>query len=432
MVPPRHQTHTSRIRPLGTGLLVVIAGLAFGSGCPAARAQTTTTPAKHWVGTWGNSSPTGLTTTGYNNQTLRLMAHTSLGGNRVRVRLTNLFGTKPLTIGAAHIAVRADGITADIQPGTDRVLTFSGQTAIAIPKGAVMVSDPVDLAVPATGDVAVSIYLPDNTGPVTFHNGVHKTSYVSTTGDHTGDASLPVAQSILTLPVLSDIELLKSASVGTIVTLGDSITEGVNSTNNQDNRWSDFLAYRLVNTPDTGAATTSTVRGRAVLNEGISGNRLLHDMAGPNLVARFDTDVLVKPGVSHVIILIGINDINRNGQDDNRQPTADPNNVLVAQDFIAAYRQLITRGHDRGIKVIGATITPYNTIAPAGEAIRQAINDYIRTGGEFDGVVDFDAVIRDPDAPTKFRAEYNSGDGLHPSDAGYAAMGNSIDLNLFR
>ena len=438
---PLLASRRSAIKSLGISLLVA-SSLACGLGTPAAWAQTTgtTKPAKHWVGTWGNSSPTGLSPTGYNNQTIRVMAHVSLGGTRTRVRLTNLFGTEPLTIGAAHVALRAAGTTTpDIQAGTDRVLTFSGQTAIAIPKGATILSDPIDLTIPALSDVAVSVFLPDNTGPVTYHAGVPKTSFVSAGGNHAGDTAFPVGSTTTTLPIVSDIDVFKPGNVGAIVALGDSITQGLRSTTDQDNRWSDqpaFLAYRLVNnTPDTASAgsttASSTVQGRAVINEGISGNRFLHDVAGPNLVARFDTDVLIKAGVSHVIVLISINDISGNGTDDARQPTADPNNTLVTQDFIAGYRQIIARAHDKGIKIYGATVTPFNTLAAPGEAIRQGINAYIRTSGEFDGVVDFDAAIRDPNDPTKFRVEYNSGDGLHPSDAGYSAMGNSIDLNLF-
>lgn len=425
--------HHPSFKRLAASVLVA-SSLAFGLGSRATLAQTSiANPPLHWVSTWGNSSPTGLSPTGYNNQTLRLTAHTSVGASRVRVRLTNLFGTKPLTIGAAHIALR--GANAEIQGGSDRVLTFSGQTAIAIPKGAVIVSDPVDLPVPAAGDLAVSVWLPEDTGPVTYHAGVPKTSYVSTTGNHTADIFLPVASTTTTLPILSDIEVLLPTSVGAIVCLGDSITQGLRSTTDQDNRWSDFLAFRLLTAPAgsiLSQISTSAVRGMAVVNEGISGNRLLHDIAGPNLVARFDTDVLVKVGVSHVIVLIGINDISNNGTDDARQRTSDPNNFLVTSDFVAAYRQLITRAHDRGIKIIAGTITPRTANTAEMEAIRQGVNRYIRTSGEFDGGVDFDAAIRDPNNPAIIFAPFDSGDGLHPSDAGYQAMGNAIDLSLFK
>jgi lysophospholipase L1-like esterase len=391
---------------------------------------------KEWVGTW-SASPESLSTypvppTSFNNQTLRQIVRTSIGGKQARVRLSNAFGTKPLVIGAARIALRDSG--AAIKGGSDRQLTFSGQPSIIIPQGALVLSDPVELNVPALGDLVVSIYLPGDTGLATTHTVARQTNYYSSsTGDFTASLNgTPFDQTVTRWYFLSGVEVTPYKHSRAIVALGDSITDGysnpvlgpVNCIPDKNSRWPDELARRL----QTHHYTIG------VLNAGIAGNRLLHEgvinsIFGQDALARFDRDVLAQTGVSYVILLEGINDIGHAG--------TIPNESVSAQDIIAALQQIIDRAHVRGIKVIGCTLTPfkvYNTTyyTPAGEAKRQAINDWIRTSGEFDGVVDFDAVVRDPNDPQRLLPIYDSGDHLHPNDAGYKAMGDAIDLSLFK
>jgi lysophospholipase L1-like esterase len=357
-----------------------------------------------------------------NNQTLRQIVHTSIGGNRVRVVLSNAFGTAPIEIGGAHIALRDK--EAGIVQQSDRPVTFSGRSAFRIPSGAVAVSDPVDLALPPLADLAIDLYLPGEVGsgpsPLSMHNGANQTNYVSTTGSHVGEATFAASTQTRSWFLISRVEVLAPPQTAAIVAFGDSITDGSRSTADTNNRWPDELARRL-------AAQRNGPR-LAVLNAGIGGNQILGEgnpTAGINALARFDRDVLMVPGVTHVVLLEAINDIGIARQ--NPMPSAD--------DLIAGYKQLIQRAHTRGLKIYGGTLTPYEGAAyftPEGEAKRQAVNQWIRTAGNFDGVIDFDMATRDPNAPTRFKAEYDSGDHLHPSDAGYRAMGNAVDLALFR
>ena len=353
------------------------------------------------------------------NQTLRQVVHTTIAGSRVRIALSNAFGTAPLTIGAAHIALRDKQST--IAAASDRALMFSGRPTITIPSGALVYSDPVDLNVPAFADVAIDLYVPGETNrpsPVTMHAGAMQTSYVSETGNHAGGVNLPVVATTPSWFLLSRVEVIAPATTSAIVTFGDSITDGARSTPDTNRRWPDVLARRLA---AAGAAKM------AVLNAGIGGNRVLSEgafNAGINALARFGRDVLDQTGVTHVIVMEGINDIGQARQ--NPTPTA--------QDLIAGHRQLIERAHTRGLKIYGATLTPFDGAAyftQEGEAKRQALNEWIRTSKAYDGVIDFDQVTRDPAAPSKFLPKYDSGDHLHPSDAGYEAMGNAIDLGLF-
>ena len=355
----------------------------------------------------------------FNNQTLRQIVHASIGGNRARVVLTNTFGTVPITVGAAHIARRETA--AAIVPASDRALTFSGRPTITIPAGAMVYSDPVDLNVPSLGDLAIDLYLPGDTNtssPITMHNGAFQTSYVSQTGNHAGMAALP---SVATTPswfLLSRVEVMAPQSVGAVVTFGDSITDGTRSTPDTNHRWPDLLAARLM----TGGAQM------AVLNAGIAGNRILSEgafNAGINALARFERNALDQPGVTHMVVLEGINDIGNARQ--NPTPTA--------EDIIAGYKQMVERAHTRGLKIYGATLTPFEGAAyftTEGEAKRQAVNQWIRTSRAYDGVIDFDAATRDSASPTKFLPQYDSGDHLHPNDAGYQAMANAVDLALFK
>lgn len=426
-------THRSRRAFLATVLLA----LAFLAFQPAGAQQ-----GEHWVGTWmvahigrpQNPPPPPVPLTPaqgqtaapapppfmhFNNQTLRQIVRTSIGGRRVRVALSNAFGTSPLTVGAAHIALRDK--EAGTVPASDRTLTFSGRPSMAIPTGATLISDPVDLAVPAMGDLAIDLYLPGDTNtpsPLTTFTNALQTSYVSETGNHAGATSFPVVAKTPSWFVVSRIEVMAPQSVGAVVAVGDSITAGSRSTADTNNRYPNHLATRLA------AASTSL----AVLNAGIGGNRVLTEgafTAGVNVVGRFERDVLAQPGITHAIVLEGINDIGN--ARDNPTPTA--------EDLIAAHKQLIDRAHTRGIVIFGATLTPYEGamyFTAAGEAKRQALNQWIRTSRAYDGVIDFDQATRDPSQPARFLPAYDSGDHLHPGDAGYKAMAEAIDLALFK
>ncbi len=373
---------------------------------------------EHWVGTWSTAlhapdAGFGITNSGFNNQTLRQIVHTSVGGDRVRVRLST-FGASALVIGAAHIALRGAG--AAIVPGSDRTLTFGGQPSITIPPGALVLSDPVDLDVPALGDLAVSIFVPGSTGPATWHFEALQTSYISPPGDFTASAVMPVDSTTQGWFWLAGVEVMASKQTGAIVTFGDSITDGTRSTPDMNNRWPDRLARRLMDQPGN--------HKMGVLNEGIAGNRVLHDIIGPNALARFDRDVLSQTGVTHVIVLLGGNDI---GFEAFR-----PAEAVTAGQIIEGHRQFIGRAHARGLKIYGATLTPFELLSPAQEVKRQEVNRWIRTSGEYDAVIDFDAVMRDPSLPTRLNPDYDSGDHLHPNDLGYQVMGNAIDLKLFK
>jgi len=352
------------------------------------------------------------------NQTLRENVHTSIGGDKVRVVLSNVFGTAPLEIGSAAIALQSDGPSVD--PATIKKLTFDGKPQGTVLAGATLVSDPVDMKLAPLASLAIDLYIPGDIGvgasPVTTHNGASQNSYISTVGDHAGVVSLPVERPFGAWLALARVEVAAPQGTRAVVTFGDSITDGARSTADANARWPDELARRLV------AQKKGEV---AVLNAGISGNRVLGDGAGYSALARFDKDVLMQTGVTYVIVLEGINDIGVARA--NASPTAD--------DLIAGHRQLIARAHARGLKIYGATLTPFEGAAyytPEGEAKRQALNSWIRTSGEYDGVIDFDKVARDPESPSKFATAVDSGDHLHPGDAGYKAMGDAVDLALFK
>jgi lysophospholipase L1-like esterase len=405
--------------PRRRGLLRAGALLAAALAFTAPQLYAESWTATHWVGTWGAGAggpPLAGKRQPLSNQTLRLIVHTSIGGSRVRIRLSNEMGDTPLTIGAAHIALRANG--ADIDAATDRPLTFSGSTSITIAPGAPVLSDPVDLKLPAQSDLAVSVYLPGQVGVATVHATASQANYVSQPGNFTGAASLPTQGTIHSWPFLTEVDV--DGGAGAIVTFGDSITDGTRSTSDTNTRWPDFLARRLQALGSSGQL--------GVVNRGISGNRLLSDagagsLSGRNGLERFDRDVLATAGVRYVTVLLGINDIGHSKE-----------SPVSAVDLIAGYRQLISRAHEKGIAILGATLTPvggskYET--PENEELRQAVNHWIRTSGELDGVIEFDMATRDPQHPERFLPAYDSGDHLHPNSVGYEAMGNAVSLALF-
>lgn len=374
-----------------------------------------------WVRTW-EAPPVDVTTAwpGHpivpmSDVTFRMVARVSAGGSSIRLRLSNERTDAPMPIGAVHVALAAPDGTP--RPGTDRVVTFAGLSAPTIPPFAPLESDPVALAVPPLSKLVVSIHVPGEATWVTVHSlGVSTTQIVP--GDQTAATALSGGRTTAERYILSGIDVSGGPATGTIVTLGDSITDGAASTTDQNHRWPDILTERL---------NHAGIKRFAVANAGISGNRLLLTGAGPAALARFDRDVLSAPGARYLIVLEGVNDI---GAAKN-SPASAPRAV----DVIAAYRQIIARAHAHGIKVYGATILPYKGAgywSEAGEAIRQTVNSWIRTPGNFDAMIDLDHAVADKADPLTMAATFDSGDHLHPRDAGYKAMAEAIDLKLFR
>ncbi len=407
--------------------IAVFLALAFASIAGAAEKS-------HWVATWGASPAPQLATeaeirTGklqFENQTLREIVHTSIGGNTVRVRLSNAYGKQTVDIGAAHIALRAKG--AEITAGSDRVLTFSGRPSVSIPANAMVLSDPVKLDVPASGDLAISIFIPKVTTGAGIHYSAQQTSYTGA-GDQTGAASIKEPATITSWIFLTGVDVMAPESAAAVVAFGDSITDGARSTVDANLRWPNVLSDRL----------QAQRKGKkiGVVDAGIGGNRILHDAIanvrfGVNALARFESDVLAQPGVKYLIILEGINDLGHAGT------SAPESETVSSDDLIAGMKQMIERAHEKGIKVFGATITPFEGtvfpgyFTPEKEVKRKAVNAWIRNGKAFDGVIDFEKAVRDPKNPDRILAAYDGGDRLHPSDAGYKAMGESIDLSLFK
>jgi lysophospholipase L1-like esterase len=409
------------------GLASVVAAVALSVISFALAPAGAQTQTDSWISTWTASpqSPRGVIPTSFSNQTVRQIVRVSLGGHKVRIRLSNEFGTKPVLIGAASVALA--GGRANIVSGSLRPLTFGGAKSIIVLPGAPALSDPVELNVAPLSDVAVSFYLPAATELGTVHPVGLQTAFVSAAGDFTTSSEFPTVDKFTNRFFLTGVMVEPNSPSRAIVTFGDSITDGTNSTVDANSRWPDILARRL---KEAGAPI-------AVLNQGISGNRVLSEGAGVSALARFERDVLSQPGVSHVVIFLGINDIGWPG-------TAIEVNGIVrtAEEIVAGYKQLIERAHLRSIKVIGSPLTPFEDafagrpnqgyFTPDKEAKRQAINKWIRTGGAFDGIIDFERVLADPAHPSTIAAAYDSGDHLHPNDAGYKAMGESIDLKLFQ
>lgn len=378
--------------------------------------------ADKWVGTWA-AAPMSYANTegkyGAAETTYREIVRISAAGDVARVILTNEFGTDSLTVSAAYIAPRMKG--SDIDTANTRALTFGGKTSIVIPPGALAVSDPAPLKLAPLSDVAVSFVVPAQAiKQVSAHGFADTTSY-SAVGSVSGAATLADATEITNWPFLKSIDVIaRSDDAASIVTFGDSITDGARSTKDANKRWPDVLAARL--------QADKKLRNLGVLNLGIGGNRVLHDNTGPSALARFDRDVLAQAGVKYLIILESINDIGH------AQDPTNPYDVVTADDLIQGLSQLAARAHTHGIKVYGATLTPYvgaKYASPAGEAIRQAVNKWIRTSTLLDGFVDFDKATQDMTNPAVFSLLSDGGDHLHPSDGGYKSMGDSIDLKLF-
>jgi lysophospholipase L1-like esterase len=390
----------------------------------------------HWVCTWGtaillargpapappanaNANPNAaqsVNARGFHNQTVRMIARTSIPGSRVRIKLANAFGSAPVAVGAAHIALR-DKDSA-VVAATDRALTFDGKPGVTIGPGAVIVSDPVDFAMPAVANVAVSLFFPGETGAPSSHTtGLHNTYVVE--GDATGKAALDGATVTQSYYYLAGIDVMAPKRAFAVVTYGDSITDGARSSNESDHAWPALLAARL----GSGKAKKDHI---GIVNMGIGGNRVLRDGTGSSALARFDRDVLSQSGVQWVMLLEGINDIGREA--------SQPAETVEAADIIAGYKQLIERAHTHGVRIIGCTLTPYGGAGyqrEHGETVRLAVNQWIRTGGAFDAVVDFEKATRDASTPPKIKPEFDPGDHLHPNDAGYQAMADSIDLAIF-
>ena len=392
----------------------------------AALAQT-----GHWITTWTTSqqllAPNASAGRGggaannlpasFADQTVRMIAHVSVGGRRIRVELSNMLNAPPLEIGAAHVGLhKGEGAVVE---GTDRVLTFGGAASLTIQPGVAVLSDPVDLNVASLSDLAVTLYLQGTPGPATTHAvGLH-TAYVSK-GNVTGSPSMPDPAKIFAYVWLSAVDVMAAREASTIVALGDSITDGFATTRDANQSWSALLARRL--------SANKATQNMAVVNQGILGNQVLRDGAGLSALARLDRDVLSHAGVQWVILLEGINDINIRGREDGRT-------ALTAEELIWGYRQIIERCRAHGIKVVGATILPeagFTMASERGEKIRLEVNRWIRTKGNFDAVVDFDAAVRDPENPARIKPAFDSGDHIHPNDAGSQALAGAVDLGLFR
>ncbi|MBO1907517.1 SGNH/GDSL hydrolase family protein [Microvirga sp. 3-52] len=417
-IPPERSWGRS---PYSLLLAIGFVSLSVLSGT-AVRAQDGQT----WVGSW-MASPQPLwdgdfplpTNVPFNlwKQTIRMVTRVSLGGHQVRVTVSNEYGSHPLVIGAAGIALAAG--EAKTVPGSGRPLTFGGQPTVTIPPGAKVVSDPANLDIAALGGVAVSLYLPEQTPVSTFHWEGRQAAYIGS-GNLVAADNIPATATLDSRVFLSGI-LVNAKDARTVVTLGDSITDGAGSTPDANRRWPDFLAERLVG------------QNVAVLNAGISGAQVLRDKMGVNALARFERDVLSQPGVKAVIVLLGINDIGWPESD--LAPRA---SKVRAEDMIAVYRQLITQARIHHVRIIGATLTPFegsledtpieHYYSAEKDKIRHAVNAWIRTSGEFDAIVDFDAVTRDPEHPERFLGKFDSGDHLHPGDEGYRAMADAVDL----
>ena len=416
--------------------LLLCAGL-----CGAQTPQTGGT--LHWVGTWGTAQQLAAETlppwvvppprepneppprallppypSSFRDETVRMIVRTSVGGERLRLTLSNALGRSAVHIGAVHVALRERGST--IAVATDRAVTFGGKASFAVQPGTLVVSDPVDMAVPALTELAVSVYLPGETPDVTTHEFALNTTYV-VTGNAAAAASLANPRTSYTYFWLAGVEVLASADVGAIVALGDSITDGVTTTFDTHRAWPALLAAKLQSNPST--------RQWGVINAGISGNRVRRDVIGRSALGRFERDVLARSGVEWLVLFEGINDITWSAL-----PAAPGAERATADGLIETLEQIVDRAHAHGIKVMGGTLMPMGGLwlhNAETEAMRQTVNAWIRASGTLDAVADFDAATRDAREPARLRAEFDSGDHIHPNDAGNAAMAGAIDTATF-
>ncbi|HVN92445.1 MAG TPA: SGNH/GDSL hydrolase family protein [Terracidiphilus sp.] len=407
------------------GKIAIFAGLLTAATCAWAKKDSQET----WVQSWGSSQQipepqNSLPADDLTDATLRQIVHLSLGGTEMRVHISNAFGTRPLHFTSVHVAHAVSPKGAAIDPASDHALTFNGKPDVIVPPGTEYVSDPLQVAVAPLSDIAVTFHLDAPPSPETGHPGSRSTSYYEH-GDAVGATDLPDSKHVDHWYQLTAIDVLASEDAATVVALGDSITDGHATTTNGNDRWTDVLAARL----QAGKKTKDV----GVSNQGIGGNHLLTDGLGPNTLSRIDRDVLAPAGVRWVIVFEGVNDLG--GLAIRGEVPADQHTAMVDR-IIGAYEQMIARAHAHGLRVYGATITPYVGSGyyhpgPWSEADRQAVNAWIRAEGHFDAVIDFDAVVRDPAHRDQLLPAYDCGDHLHPNPAGYKAMGDAIPLNLF-
>jgi lysophospholipase L1-like esterase len=403
---------------------IIVVFLLFTNATSVLEAQ----PASWWIGSWAASQQipepqNALPIDDLRDATLRQIVHLSCGGDAIRVHISNAFGTAPLHLSSVHVARALSSSASTIDPETDRPLTFHGSQDVIVPPAAEFLSDPLDYPVRPGADLAVSIHYDDPPERETGHPGSRATSYLIH-GNFVTAADLPKAKTVEHWYQLSGIDVAAASNAASVVILGDSITDGHGATTNGNDRWTDVLARRLQSDPARSSI--------GVLNQGIGGNHLLSDGLGPNALARFDRDVLAQTGVRYLIVLEGVNDL---GGLARTQEVSPAEHAAFVQRVIAAYEQIIVRAHAHGIRIAGCTILPYvgSTYyhpGPASESDRQAVNAWIRSPGHFDIVIDFDQVTRDPSHPDRLRSSFDSGDHLHPSPAGYAAMANAVPLAL--
>jgi lysophospholipase L1-like esterase len=407
-----------------------IIGFAFLASCMWAQASHTSgTKAGVWAASWGASQQVpepqnALPADDLRDATVRQIFHLSAGGPVLRVHLSNVFGTEALHFTSVHIARPLSPSSSAIEIGSDRPLTFAGSFDVTVPPGSEFISDPLEFAVTPLSDLAVTFHLDSPPARETGHPGSRATSYY-VHGDSVSAAKLTEPKHLDHWYQVAEIDVLAVPGAATLVAFGDSITDGHGATTNGNDRWTDALAQRLQGTPAT--------RDIGVSNQGIGGNHLLHDGLGPSALARFDRDVLAPASVRWVIVFEGVNDLGEPGRE--HEVSAEVHADIVSR-VLAAYQQIIARAHAHGLRIYGATITPYVGSdyyhpSPLSEADRQEVNRWIRTAGHFDAVIDFDSVVRDPAHLDQLLPAYDCGDHLHPSPAGYKAMADAVPLALF-